>query len=140
MKKTVSIIISLAILFISVVPGFALSSAKGISARIIFTSDIHSMLESSERLDGTDITERVEGENSKYRFTLLSSDNPYDINFTLTDIAGNETNLPVDNVLVSTSYVKIVFHRLWQQIVPACAAAGLIIWGITAFVRRKRGN
>ena len=55
MKKIITLIISLIILISAAYPVFAYSTAAGLSARIIFTSDLHSMIDSSEKLSGTDI-------------------------------------------------------------------------------------
>ncbi|WP_197021883.1 Ig-like domain-containing protein [Ruminococcus sp. HUN007] len=77
----------------------------------VFVNDVHA-------------EEKYERGSTKYSFTLLSSDEPQTVKINLTDVAGNETNMVIDNILISTSYLKVALRSPWLK-----AAAGLLAIG-----------
>jgi hypothetical protein len=68
-----------------------------------------------------------------FSFTLLSSDKPQTVRIDISDVAGNKTEMLIENILISTSFVKVAVRSVWTKAAACLAAAG----GIAAFAVRS---
>ena len=76
--------------------------------------------------------------STKYSFTLLSSDEPQTVKINLTDVAGNETNMIIDNILISTSLLKVALRSPWVRSAGALLACGGIGYGVVQSNKKKK--
>ncbi|MBP1568445.1 MAG: hypothetical protein J6U36_07385 [Oscillospiraceae bacterium] len=76
--------------------------------------------------------------STKYSFTLLSSDEPQTVKINLTDVAGNETNMVIDNILISTSLLKVALRSPWVRSAGALLACGGIGYGVVQSNKKKK--
>ncbi|MBQ5989823.1 MAG: hypothetical protein IJL67_10045 [Oscillospiraceae bacterium] len=76
--------------------------------------------------------------STKYSFTMLSSDEPQTVKINLTDVAGNETNMTIDNILISTSLLKVALRSPWVRTAGALLVCGGAGYGVVQSNKKRK--
>ncbi|MDO5559690.1 MAG: Ig-like domain-containing protein [Oscillospiraceae bacterium] len=71
-------------------------------------------------------------------FEIRSAKSSQSVKIDLTDMAGNITELTLDNILVSTNIVRILMHKTWFRIAGCAVGAGLIGSGTYFIIKKKK--
>lgn len=88
-------------------------------------------------LNGNSESEEVNADGKNFSFMMSSSGKPQLVKILSTDMAGNENETIVENVLISPSLARVMIHKTWVKATGVCAVAGGTAGGIFLFRRRR---